>query len=87
MSFVAVILFVSSTLLILAVFFLSRLIRAVQSETILEDDLPHFLHSESSASKRAFFLSPVFRFWLKKETPLLFYHRDRRGRFRRIKRY
>jgi len=87
MSLGAMILFVSSTLSILAVVYLFQLVRAVQSETIMEDDLPHFLHSKASPSKRGFFLSPFFRFWVKSKPTLLFYNRDRRGRFRRIKRF
>jgi len=87
MSFVAMVLFVSSALLIVAVLFLFQLIRAVQSETIIDDDFPHFLRTRTSPSKRGFTLHPILRFWLKRKPPLLFYQRDRRGRFRKIKRY
>jgi hypothetical protein len=87
MSIIIIVLVLS---LILATFMfagLAWLVHSLCSEVVEEDDMPQQLSSKSDSWVSAIHAFPVLRFWLIKKRPLLFYRRDRRGRFRRIRRY
>jgi len=62
-------------------------LRFVTSEVVDERDLPQHLSFRWGSVSNALLGVPVLRWWVTRKRPLLFYNRDRRGRFRRIRRY